>query len=97
MSSPYADWGSAVLAMGSVEMKRAGKEIDGCRELFDCGRTVLDVEKWQRWVSRSWERCCLGRLSWHRPAVRTRSSWAYLHDQNQAVIIKQQQQSQAPC
>jgi hypothetical protein len=80
MSSLCADWGLAVLAMGSVEMELAWKEIDGCCELFDCGRTVLDVEKRQRWVSRSWERSCLVRLSWHRPTVRTRCSWAYMHD-----------------
>jgi len=48
--------------MGSVEMELAGEEIDGCCELFDCGRTVFDVEKWQRWVSRS-ECACLGHLS----------------------------------
>jgi hypothetical protein len=100
MSSFCVDWGLVVLVMGSVEMELAGEEIDGCRKLSDCGRTVLGVEKWQWWVSRSWERCCPGRLSWHQQAVRTRRSWAYMHDrasQNRAVIIKQQQQNQAPC
>jgi hypothetical protein len=74
MSSLCADWGLAVLAMGSVEMELVGGEINGCRELFGCGRSALHVEKSQRWVSRSWERYCLGRLSWHRLAVGSRSS-----------------------
>jgi hypothetical protein len=34
--------------MGSVEIELAGEEIVGCYELFDYGRTVLDVDKWQR-------------------------------------------------
>jgi hypothetical protein len=62
MSSPCADWGLAVFARVSVEMELAREEIDRCCELFDCGWTVLDVKRWQRWVSRSWECCCLGRL-----------------------------------
>jgi hypothetical protein len=53
MSSSCADWVLAVLATGSVEVELAGEEINGCRELFDCGRIVLDVEKRQLWVSRS--------------------------------------------
>jgi hypothetical protein len=53
MSSPCADWGLAVFARVSVEMELAREEIDRCCELFDCGWTVLDVKRWQRWVSRS--------------------------------------------
>ena len=53
MSSLCADWGLAGFAIRSVEMELAGEEMDGYRELSDCGRTVLDVEKWQPWVSHS--------------------------------------------
>jgi hypothetical protein len=51
--SSCADWGLAVFAVSSVEMELAGEKMDDYRELSDCGRTVLDVEKWQPWVSRS--------------------------------------------